>query len=151
MSPGLRRATNRRLGNIAMSDTENSVNGEAEVVQPDEARTRAKLLGRLKEADRSVRCAHIKSNNLRRGSPAMKGDGFCHFHSEARKLRDAEQAAAKATEMPVLENPHALQLAIMKVVALLANNKIDEKTARAIFEGLRLAQKTLNECILDLH
>jgi hypothetical protein len=120
------------------------------IERKDEARTRAKLLARLQLADGSARCVHIKGNNERCGSPAMNDDEFCYFHSEARKLRDADQALAKAAQLPVLEDMHGLQLAIMRVCGLLAANKIEEKTARAIFDGLRLAQKTLDEHTLKL-
>jgi len=116
----------------------------------EDARRRAKLLARLKLADQSTRCAHIKGNNEPCGSPAMKNDTFCYFHSEARKLRDAEQAVAKAMEVPVLDDLHGVQLAIMRVCGLLVGNKIEEGTARAMFEGLGLAQKAVSERRLKL-
>ena len=111
----------------------------------EEARTQAKRLAGLKVADSAPRCAHIRSSGKTCGSPAMKGDEFCYYHSEARKIREAAEASTKPAEMPILEDRHGLQLAIMRVCTLLANDKIEERTARAIFDGLRLAQKTLNE------
>jgi len=111
----------------------------------EEARTQAKRLARLRVADSAPRCAHVRTNGTSCGSPALKEDQFCYFHSEARKMRDAAEAAAKPAEMPILEDARGLQLAIMRVCTLLADNKIEEKTARAIFDGLRLAQKTMNE------
>src|SRR5579859_1629961 len=106
-----------------------------------EAKTKAKRLANLKRAHQSPRCAHIHANNLPCGSPAMKDATFCYFHSEARKI--AETAAAQAVQMPVLDDHHGLQLAVMRVCSLLANKQIEEKAARAIFDGLRLAQTTL--------
>ena len=111
----------------------------------EEASTMAKRLAGLERADSAPRCAHVRANGETCGSPAMKRDPFCYFHSEARKMRNAAEAAAKLAEMPILEDRQGLQLAIMRVCTLLADNKIEERTARAIFDGLRLAQKTLNE------
>ena len=111
----------------------------------EEASTMAKRLAGLERADSAPRCAHVRANGETCGSPAMTRDQFCYFHSEARKMRDAAEAAAKLAEMPILEDRQGLQLAIMRVCTLLADNKIEERTARAIFDGLRLAQKTLNE------
>lgn len=111
----------------------------------EEACTMAKRLAGLERADSAPRCAHVRANGKTCGSPAMKRDQFCYFHSEARKMRDETEAAARLAEMPILEDRQGLQLAIMRVCTLLADNKIQEKTARAIFDGLRLAQKTLNE------
>ena len=106
-----------------------------------QARTKAKRLANLKRAHQSPRCAHIHANNFPCGSPAMKDETFCYFHSEARKIR--ETAAAQAVQMPVLDDHHGLQLAVMRVCSLLANKQIEEKAARAIFDGLRLAHTTL--------
>lgn len=99
---------------------------------------------KLKLADEAPRCEHTKTTGQRCGSPAIKGTPLCYFHGEARKQRESE-AAAKAAELPVLEDMHSLQLAVMRVCALLANKAIEEKTARVLFDGLRLAQKTLAE------
>ena len=99
---------------------------------------------KLKLADEAPRCEHIKSNGQYCGSPAIKGTPLCYFHGETRKLRESE-AAAKAADLPVLEDMHSLQLAVMRVCGLLASKAIEEKTARVLFDGLRLAQKTLAE------
>lgn len=99
---------------------------------------------KLKLADEAPRCEHIKTNGQRCGSPAIKDTPLCYFHGETRKQRESE-AAAKAADLPVLEDMHSLQLAVMRVCGLLANKTIEEKTARVIFDGLRLAQKTLAE------
>jgi len=99
---------------------------------------------KLKLADEAPRCEHIKTNGQRCGSPAIKDTPLCYFHGEARKQRESE-AAAKAADLPVLEDMHSLQLAVMRVCGLLASKAIEEKTARVLFDGLRLAQKTLAE------
>ena len=45
----------------------------------------------------------------------------------------------------MLEDMQSIQLAVMRVCGLLASKAIEEKTARVLFDGLRLAQKTLKE------
>lgn len=99
---------------------------------------------KLKLADEAPRCGHIKTNGQQCGSPAIKDTQLCYFHGETRKQRESE-AAAKAADLPVLEDMHSLQLAVMRVCGLLASKAIEEKTARVLFDGLRLAQKTLTE------
>lgn len=116
-------------------------------------RAKAKLLRlanqkrKLKLADEAPRCEHIKTNGQRCGSPAIKGTQLCYFHGETRKQRESE-AAAKVADLPVLEDMHSIQLAVMRVCGLLASKAIEEKTARVLFDGLRLAQKTLTETTL---
>jgi glutaredoxin-related protein len=101
----------------------------------------AKLKRKLNLADQAPRCTHIKSNGIPCRSAAMKGEQFCYFHGEARAQRETQ----KAREIPVLDSPEAVQLAIMRVCSLLATGTIEEKTARALFQGLRLAQNSLTE------
>ena len=47
--------------------------------------------------------------------------------------------------MPVLEDRVGIQLGIMRVCDLLTSNTIDPYTARVLFQGLRLAERTLNK------
>jgi hypothetical protein len=94
---------------------------------------------RLKMAHATPRCGHIKADGNPCGSAAMKGEQFCYFHGEARARNELQ----KTMEVPVLENAQGIQLAIMRVCTLLTNRTIDEKTARAIFAGLDLAQKVI--------
>lgn len=101
----------------------------------------AELKRKLKLADQAPRCMHIKSNGNPCRSAAMKDEQFCYFHGEARAQRETQ----KAREIPVLDSPEAVQLAIMRICSLLANGAIEEKTARALFQGLRLAQNSLRE------
>lgn len=96
----------------------------------------------LKKADEAPRCIHIKSDGRRCGSAAIAGDPFCYFHGEARARR-AAQAQLDALGLPVLEDRRSLQIAIMQVNALAASQTLDDKTARLLFTGLRLAQRNL--------
>jgi len=99
----------------------------------------AGLTQRLKMAQAAPRCTHMKADGNPCGSAAMKGEELCYFHGEARTRNELQ----KAMEVPVLEDAQGIQLAIMRVCTLLTSRTIDEKTARAIFNGLNLAQKIL--------
>lgn len=98
--------------------------------------------GGLKIAHQSPRCGYIKNNGKPCGSPAMKDDSFCYFHSQASVQRDSV-AAAGGLELPALDDRLGVQLAIMRVCGMLVDKSLDEKTGRAVLVGLRLAQKNL--------
>ncbi len=98
--------------------------------------------GGLKVAHQSPRCGYLKNNGKPCGSPAMKDDSFCYFHSQARIQRDSV-AVAGNLELPSLEDHLGVQLAIMRVCGMLVDKRLDEKTGRAVLAGLRLAQKNL--------
>ena len=141
-----------RLDDMSADEVEEFIEEleDCEDTLSDIERAKAKLVRlanqkrKLKLADEAPRCEHIKTNGLRCGSPAIKDTPLCYFHGETRKQRESE-AAAKAADLPVLEDMHSIQLAVMRVCGLLANKTIEEKTARVLFDGLRLAQKTLAE------
>jgi hypothetical protein len=129
------------------------------------ARQKAARFACLKQAHQSQRCGYIKPNGLPCGSPAIKGETLCHWHSEARlqhkqsegplldatngNLSLANQASGEARqesvafELPVLEDRLGVQLGIMRVCSLLASRSIDPYTARVMLYGLRLAQRTV--------
>ena len=102
------------------------------------------LLKNLEKADEAARCNHVKPDGTTCGSPALKGQKFCHWHSETRALRRARQQSDELA-MPVLEDRFGLQLGIMRVCDLLTSKAIDAYTARVLFQGLRLAERTLNK------
>jgi hypothetical protein len=106
------------------------------------ARDRANVFLKLKLAEQAPRCAHLKTGGGKCGSPAVSGDSYCYFHGDARAKRQAA-AEAKAFDMPLLEDKLSIQVAVMHVCGLLSNKTIDEKTARAMFCGLRIAQRSV--------
>jgi hypothetical protein len=124
----------------------------------------------LRTAHQSQRCLYVKPNGLPCGSPAIKGESFCHWHSQSRmlskvsnstfldasndnlsltqnghKAASAEGSAAGAFEMPVLEDRMGVQLGIMRVCEMLSSRSMDPYTARVMLYGLRLAQRTLEK------
>ena len=102
------------------------------------------FLENIKKANVAPRCAHIKPDGSPCGSPALKDQNFCHWHSETRAVRRATKQGAEV-EMPLLEDRVGIQLGIMRVCDLLTSKTIDPYTARVLFQGLRLAERTLNK------
>ena len=77
----------------------------------------------LEKADQAARCAHIKPNGRRCGSPRMKEGQLCYAHA-----RMAEITAQKP-DLALLEDAKSVQLAIMKLMQLLLDDQVDAKKA----------------------
>lgn len=115
---------------------------EWEELRQDAKQRIAYWRGGLKKADQSPRCVHLKTNGNRCGSPAMKEDSLCYFHSQAHAQRESS-AAGPLLEMPSLEDRLGVQLAIMRVCNMVVDKSLDEKTGRAVLAGLRPALRNL--------
>ncbi|HEY6306085.1 MAG TPA: hypothetical protein VI488_06445 [Candidatus Angelobacter sp.] len=79
------------------------------------------------------RCGHRKSNGLLCGSPRMRGSKLCYAHQSMQAMRP-EKAA-----MPLLEDPNAIQLALMKVVQALVDGRVDMKLSGQLLYALQIA------------
>jgi hypothetical protein len=101
------------------------------------------FLENLDKANSATRCAHIKPDGSACRAPAIKGENFCHWHTQTSGLR-RETKQPGQVEIPVLEDRVGIQLGIMRVCDLLTSKAIDPYTARVLFQGLRLAERTLN-------
>lgn len=102
------------------------------------------LLDNLEKANNAARCVHIKPDGSACRAPAIKGESFCHWHTQTRGLSRETKETAEA-QMPVLEDRVGIQLGIMRICHLLTSKAIDPYTARVLFQGLRLAERTLNK------
>lgn len=102
------------------------------------------FLENLEKANSATRCAHIKPDGSGCRAPAIKGENYCHWHTQTLALRRETKETAPV-KMPVLEDRFGLQLGIMRVCDLLTSKAIDPYTARVLFQGLRLAERTLNK------
>ena len=132
------------------------------------ARQKASWFSKLKQANQTQRCTHIKPDGSPCGSPAVKEKTLCYWHEQARLHRPpaedllldgadvkrlhsvgesasngASHVGSTGIEMPVLEDRLGIQLGIMRVCDLLAARSIDPYTAQVMLCGLRLAQRTL--------
>jgi hypothetical protein len=92
------------------------------------------------------RCQHVKVNGTQCGSPALRRRRRCYFHEQVRVDRARTQAdvfAQRRFELPVLEDANSVQVALMKVMELLACGRMDHKTAGLMLYALQTATVNL--------
>jgi len=92
------------------------------------------------------RCQHVKVNGTQCGSPALRNRRRCYFHEGARIEREkfvADQFAQHRFVLPLLEDANSVQLALMRVLQLLAREQMDHKTAGLMLYGLQTASCNL--------
>lgn len=95
-------------------------------------------------------CRHIRANGRRCQAPALREESWCYFHARLharhRDIRPVGTVPAPgAIDLPAIEDHDSVQLAISIVLGALAGGKLDEKRARAIFHGLTIASRNLQE------
>jgi hypothetical protein len=92
------------------------------------------------------RCQHVKVNGTQCGSPAMRRKRCCYFHEGARaegvKLK-TDPYAKYEFDMPLLEDANAVQVALMRVMQMLASGHMDFKKAGLLLYGLQTASANL--------
>ena len=99
-----------------------------------------------------ARCQHIKTNGVQCGSPSLRNRQFCFFHEKSRQrnlMINANRARRSrfALDLPLLEDPESIQVAIMQVSRLLLTNQIEHKTAALLLYALQTASSNLrNTC-----
>ena len=94
------------------------------------------------------RCQHVKMNGTQCGSPALRRRRHCFFHDRIRReqAKIAAQASILPTfELPLLEDANCVQVALMKVIQMLASGRMDHKTAGLILYALQTAAVNLRQ------
>ncbi len=85
-------------------------------------------------------CTHIKVTGQRCGSPALRGEFFCYFHT--RVIKGVQQRVdMRLHSMALLEDCESIQLSIMHVVDGLIKGTLDSVRARLIIQALRIAAR----------
>ena len=85
-----------------------------------------------------LQCTHIKANGIRCGSPALKNQYFCYFHTSKIKTVSC-RVDQRLSTLAILEDRHAIQSAIMEVTNMVLNDEITLKKASALTKLLQLA------------
>ncbi len=102
-------------------------------------------------------CEHIKSSGKRCGSPALREQAFCYYHSRLeeclprlRTMFVAEKANAAPGEwpivefpVPVLEDAAAIQIGFMQVLHGIATGNLNVRKAKLILSALHGASANL--------
>jgi hypothetical protein len=83
-------------------------------------------------------CTHIKANGIRCGSPALKGQYFCFFHTDLVK-GIPRRVDARFSSLANFENADSIQLALMEVMNQLVLGTLDHQRANLMIKVLRLA------------
>ena len=93
-------------------------------------------------------CTHIKVTGQRCGSPALRGEFFCYFHTRA--IKGVQQRVdMRLDSMALLEDHEAIQFSLMNVVDGLVKGTLDFPRARLILQALRIAARNANNVRFD--
>lgn len=123
--------------------------------EQSERLTKASSILRSQPAKRPRQCEHIKANGEFCRSPALRGRNYCYFHltkigrrmraerNHARAQANAAEAAVVPLELPLFEDAHSIQIALMQVVDALLHNRIDTKRAGLVLYALQTASSNL--------
>jgi hypothetical protein len=92
------------------------------------------------------RCQHVKTNGTQCGSPALRRRRLCFFHDRIRREQAriaADVPLSRTFELPLLEDANSVQVALMKVIQMLASGRMEHKTAGLILYALQTAAVNL--------
>jgi hypothetical protein len=93
-------------------------------------------------------CTHIKVTGQQCGSPALRGEFFCYFHT--RVIKGVQQRVdMRLHSMALLEDCESIQLSIMHVVDGLVKGTLDPTRARLIIQALRIAARNAKNVRFD--
>lgn len=95
-----------------------------------------------------ARCQHIKINGTQCGSPALRGGKLCYFHKKWRDTRvnlnpRPRRRPRASFDLPVLEDANSVQIALMRVMRLIASGQIEAKAAGLLLYALQTASSNL--------
>jgi len=99
------------------------------------------------------RCQHVKVNGTQCGSPALRSRRYCFFHDRVRRERAkiaADASAPRKFDFPLLEDANSVQVALMKVIQMLASGSVDHKTAGLILYALQTASANLRNADFEV-
>lgn len=89
-------------------------------------------------------CRHIRTNGHRCRALAMLDTPFCWFHQTIRR-RTKKEGPEPILELPTLEDPESVQLALSDVLCALAAGRINAKSAGTLLYGLQIAGANLRK------
>jgi hypothetical protein len=86
------------------------------------------------------RCTHIQVTGHRCGSPALKQEYFCYFHT--RMIKGVQtRVDSQIHPVALIENAEAIQAAIMHMIDAVLKGTIDNKRANIILKALHIATR----------
>ncbi len=99
---------------------------------------------------RSGACHHVFSNGAHCLGNAVKGNSYCRWHVSA-ALREARReaytkrpaAAIAGLEIPYIEDPSSMQIAIHQVLDAIIDGRVTDKRGWFLLYGLQIAQRNI--------
>jgi hypothetical protein len=84
------------------------------------------------------RCTHIQITGHRCGSPALKQEYFCYFHT--RMIKGVQtRVDSQIHPVALIENAEAIQAALMHMIDAVLKGTIDIKRANVVLKALHIA------------
>ena len=90
----------------------------------------------------SPRCQHVHYNGKPCKAPARRGRQYCVFHQAA-------SLGSGGCVLPIVEDLHSYQLAVIRIMQSLADDVIDSKKATALLYGLQLLGGKLKDFVKE--
>ncbi len=92
-----------------------------------------------------AQCNFFHPTGLRCGSPALRDSDFCHWHQEIAYVHHVylKSPPSPFIDLPALDSPEAVQLAVMTVTQALLDNRIKEKRAGLLLYAIQIAAANL--------
>lgn len=91
-------------------------------------------------------CQHVLSDGDTCRAPRLRHEQFCYFHVATRdRVKRQQRAAARRLplQVPVLEDPWTVQLALGDIVNAMLNDRIDHKKAALALYALQTASANM--------
>jgi hypothetical protein len=122
----------------ALFETNAEVSVEAMEFDEPTQRIFQRLRTNIEKAHSAPRCGRIMANGRRCRAPRLRGKKLCHMHLAMEELRPQK------LDLPGLDNPNDIQLAIAKVAQALVDGKLETKAASTLSYVLQLALSNVN-------
>lgn len=94
-----------------------------------------------------IRCQHIKINGTQCGSPALRNEKHCFFHTQwTRKTRDIDVETHEAQwniTLALMEDANSIQMGLGEVMRMLVSKTLDFRTAGLLLYALQTASANL--------
>ena len=84
-------------------------------------------------------CRHIMSSGARCKSPALTDKPFCYYHWRLRSATSTKAPAGTSLDLPSLEDPQGIQIALTQILGALGSPSFDKKQAGLYLYGLQIA------------
>ena len=84
-------------------------------------------------------CRHIMPSGAKCKSPALKNQPCCYFHSRLRSRASNQSFREPSLDLPPLEDPQGIQIALSQVLSALRSPWFDSRRAGLYLYGLQIA------------